>query len=753
MSIHRVTLFLTAIILGSSRPLPQADALGQPDPSGTGAITGKILDAQGQPAARVIVVLCTDAGGIPVHNRTSRPITEAYATEKGESDKEIAYAVTDDEGRFSFGRVAQGEYRLVGQSWPDIESIKGLFEVNAKVIELHGIAEHIVVSPGSSQDVVIRPLGTGALEFDADMPNDETLMVISTKPTRADPILGFAGWSGQFMRNMIGGNRMPGGETTVYGLPEGKIYFAMFAADSVPGWTDGQVEIEPNAITVLDKIQFVNSWSNSRHHPPEELKPLVEELKLPASLPGDHPIMKLYAKLGRESEGGIRRSTQAIIKYMDEQLELPSGRKVTFGQVMAAQSYIQLEQFVEKRTQKRKRRSTLIAEYRARYEARMAKGEKPEPIDYTSADTFFPDDPEAGKEFDALLMNKDSIFHAPPYGDWLDIIRRGFRRASIDKSGVIGTISYKYIRGKSPPNQPALDIVYYASFDPQYLPGAVYSGLSIVDPKPPKVLNRLVDIALEYRELGRIAWGVKQSKQQGEFIAALEPYRNSPDSKVRERAETVVKVFEGKIDGRKLSQELDLKRREQKRQEEAAKVREQFGHELPEVKQALIDGDSEARLAALRRIVVNRLTLIIDAPFFEAFEKCAADENAEVRKRTATILGRGWIWGARPQSPEAIEIVMRLSKDEDLEVRNKAVYFGLSVVRDKDEKIIKRLIDLALDEDAQADVGRISWGLRNSVNKEIIKTYLRSYLDLENDTSEVAKRLYREIFKDEPSDE
>lgn len=760
MSIRKAILLLTAMILAAPCAQPQADARGQSNSSGAGAaITGRILDTQGQPTAGVIVVLCTDADGIPVHNRTFRPITEAYVAEQGEPRKEIAYAATDNNGRFSFDRVAQGEYRLVAQSWPDVKSIKGLFEVNAKVIKLHGIAEHIVVLPGSSRDVEIRPLGTSILEIDADVPNDDTMIVISTKPTRADPILGFAGWSGPFIKNMIGGNRMPGGKTIVYGLPKGKVYFAMFAPDIVPAWADGHVEIKPNATTVLDKVQFVNRSLNSRHYAPEKFQPLVEEFKSSGSLSKYHPIMKLFEEINHQFEGGMWRSARKIVGYLDDEFEFPSGHKTTVGEVLAAHSYILIDRIAKRKEDKLKEkaaskaaRRAAYSKYRARYEVKMEKAEKPESIDYTSADTFFPDDLEGGKELDALVMCQYHIRDDPPYGNWLDIIRRGFRRATIDKGAIISSISYEYIARKPDPNQRALDIVYYASFDEKYLVGAVYNGLSRADPKPPKVLQRLVDIALEYRKLGLIAWGVKLSKQQEEFIVMLEPYRNSPDSEVRERAETVVKILEGKIDGGKFSREWGRKQRKQRRQEAATKVRKEFGHELPEVKQILLDGDSEARMAALRRIVVNRLYLITDKSFFDALKKCAEDKDPEVRERTAITLGQHWIWGVTPQSPEAIRIMMQLSKDDEREVRNTAIRYGLSEVHYKDEKVIKRMIDLAMDVDAQASIDAIGWGLRNSASKETMEPYLRPYLDLENDRSERAKRLYRRIFSENPPD-
>ena len=50
------------------------------------------------------------------------------------------------------------------------------------------------------------------------------------------------------------------------------------------------------------------------------------------------------------------------------------------------------------------------------------------------------------------------------------------------------------------------------------------------------------------------------------------------------------------------------------------------------------------------------------------------DKDIKVRRTTATVLGRHWIWGKKPQNQEAVKIMMELSKDDNVEVRHKAVY-------------------------------------------------------------------------------
>lgn len=318
-----------------------------------GILTGKILDAKDKPVVGAVVILCDRKSGVPVYKKTYCPFTDEFV--KGNKATDIAYITSDEKGRFSFENIPAGEYKLVAQSWKDVEQFKGPFEKNGKEVEIHGIAEHVKVSAGSSPNIILRPLGTGVLQIDQDVPNDEVLLVISKSPTRADPILGFTGWGGAFMQNMISGNRMKKGETTIYGLPEGKIYLAMFAADSIPGWTDGQVEIKPDTTTVLECIPFVNSWSNSRHDPPEHLVPVFEELRELSSTDNTF-ILKIFKDygLGEAYAEGMWKFMVQLGPHLEKEVELPSGRKTTFGNLMAAVQYIQLKKTVERRQAKRK---------------------------------------------------------------------------------------------------------------------------------------------------------------------------------------------------------------------------------------------------------------------------------------------------------------------------------------------------------------------------------------------------------------
>ncbi|MFA5292903.1 MAG: M56 family metallopeptidase [Phycisphaerae bacterium] len=367
--------------------------------------------------------------------------------------------------------------------------------------------------------------------------------------------------------------------------------------------------------------------------------------------------------------------------------------------------------------------------------------------DLSIFESYFPEDVEAGKKLDEWWENKGTINLDDD--SFFELFRKGLRKCTIKYKDnfPMQYIGVKYIWNREPDDQRAIDLVYYASFSPEYKYYAVYSGLSVANPKSEKVLKRLVDIALEYHQLGRIIWGVKQSKQGNEFIAFLEPYLRSSDPVKREHADIVVKAFKGEID-------WDRWEREWNQKQQTEKTIREFGNNLPEIKKTFLTGTSEERRKACKFVNRNGITLFHDSSFMAALGECAKDNDADIRAETARILGSNFVWGQNVQPAEAIEILLQLSKDQSQNVRYQAVYFGLSVITNKDEQVIKQLVEMALNESNSNDfVSRIRWGLTFGADKEIIKKHLMPYFDIKSDKHDLAKQLYKEIFKEEPSDE
>ncbi len=387
-----------------------------------------------------------------------------------------------------------------------------------------------------------------------------------------------------------------------------------------------------------------------------------------------------------------------------------------------------------------KKLSQILTDYPADKNSSAGQGEN----EISVFESYFPVDEEAGKKLDEWWKNKDTVYLDTD--TFFELFRKGIRKCTIEYKGnfPMQYIGGKYISHKEPDDQKAIDIVYYASFSPEYKYYAVYSGLSVANPKSEKVLKRLVDIALEYHQLGRIIWGVKQSKQDNKFIAFLEPYLHSSDPVKREHADIVIKAFRGEIDGNRWEREWNQKQRTEKT------IRE-FGDDLSKIKKTFLTGTSAERREAFKFVKRNGITLFHDASFIAALGECVKDSDANIRAETARLLGNNFIWGQYVQPEEAIEILLRLSKDQSRDVRYQVVYFGLSVITNKDEQIIKRLVEMALDESNSHNFAdRIRWGLTHGANKEVIKKYLDPYLSIEDKKGELARNLYKEIYKEEP---
>jgi beta-lactamase regulating signal transducer with metallopeptidase domain len=172
--------------------------------------------------------------------------------------------------------------------------------------------------------------------------------------------------------------------------------------------------------------------------------------------------------------------------------------------------------------------------------------------------SYFPDDKSAGERLDKLFdlwskQGADSNALSLTDQQILEVVRNGFRRTDRHPTLILGLVGNRYIWGKSPQNEDAVDLMYRASYSPDsnIRHYAEYFGLSVVERKSPEILKRLAQLCANYKETdtGRIIWGVKRSNQVDEFIKLLQTYLNSSDPEIRKRAETVIKELEGKPAG------------------------------------------------------------------------------------------------------------------------------------------------------------------------------------------------------------
>jgi hypothetical protein len=320
--------------------------------------------------------------------------------------------------------------------------------------------------------------------------------------------------------------------------------------------------------------------------------------------------------------------------------------------------------------------------------------------------SYFPDDAPAGARLDDLERSR-SLDRLTPE-ELIAAVRTGLRRSTSPRLSLLRTFGNRLIWGRKPQNADAIELMYHAAGCPTG-PGsdltdywAVYFGLSVVERKTPNILRTLVELCLRVEQadlLARVEWGVKA--QQSECLAYLEPFLNSKEQSVRNKAEIVKRILTGKLNAFEWATE-----------EARKKAETNHRGDLPEIKRILTDGSSPERGQALDKILRDRIGLIMDDSFLSAFAACARDVDARVRNQAVIITGDTWVWSARKQNDEAIQLMLQLSHDPDRRVRYNAVYYGLSTVQNKSEAVLRRLVEMLFKDGENSDIaGRINWGL------------------------------------------
>jgi len=386
-------------------------------------------------------------------------------------------------------------------------------------------------------------------------------------------------------------------------------------------------------------------------------------------------------------------------------------------------------------------------------------------------ESWFPDDPNAGKELLGLYRDRASdpnsaekILHAA---------RSGLLNAGRTGPYIISYLGNEFIWAAKDQNADAIELMYYASYDKQLAGDAIYYGLSVIrTEKSPRILKRLVELCMIDHSVSRILWGTRGHHEQ--MVPYLQPWIEHSDLLIRGRATVMRDVLRGRLD-------YDEFQKQQKFEYDKALL----GNKVPLIRQILATGSSLQRRKLLDQIRRRALTSLFDESFREPLLACLSDGHPEVRRRAiefsgdlfckpqevkpeiialmdelskdrdskvrqavAVFTGSKWVWGSIPQDPRAVEIMIRLAGDNDRETRNKAVYYGLSVLNEKTDPVVEMMVNLAIDPTASADVGRIGWGLSRGANKDKIKALLAPHIQGQSKQAQRAHKLYTEIFKD-----
>lgn len=337
---------------------------------------------------------------------------------------------------------------------------------------------------------------------------------------------------------------------------------------------------------------------------------------------------------------------------------------------------------------------------------------------------FFPDDSEGGQRLDAMATSGQ--LERLPAEEMVPVVQRGLRAMRGRRLGVLRSLGNRFIWGQPDQNPAAIELMYHAAGCPpapgleEIAQNGVYFGLSVVKTKSPNVLRTLVDLCVSSNDpniLERVAWGIRSQMDEG--LAFLQPQLASQDGAIKAKAEIVASILTGKIKA------FDWAREETRKRAES-----EYRNELPAIKRALAEGDSRERRQTIEKIYRGGITLIMDDSFIEAFANCARDVDDSVRKNTARLVGGQWLWSAKIQNPQAIQLLLDMTRDPNREVRYDAVYHGLSTVREKSDAVRRRLVELYLKDNDPNLRQRVAWSFsqhdRNAPEKltDILAEYL-----------------------------
>ena len=368
-----------------------------------------------------------------------------------------------------------------------------------------------------------------------------------------------------------------------------------------------------------------------------------------------------------------------------------------------------------------------------------------EPYRAPDFEAYFPDDEEGAKRLDQLIAR--NTLRSLEDDEFLQSVRSGLRRTENHRTTILSWVGNRFIWGKDPQDADAIELCYHASdfsetaekYGARHY--AVYFGLSVVTEKTPSILRTLAELCVavdDPNDIGRVAWGA--ASQLDELLSYLAPSLASEDPWDREKAQAVERIFKG---------ELGAFEWASKRALEPARPRP--WKEMPDVRRGLREGDSESRLALLARIQAEGLARHMNDSYLADFAVAATDPDPDVRQQVAIFVGGNWIWraGLHLIADEATDLLLKLARDSEPEVRDSAVYYGLSTYRGPREDVLSRLVEMALSSTESRSHDRIHWALKN--HGERASTALDTLLRGDDvQRARGAYALYKKVFEERP---
>lgn len=138
------------------------------------------------------------------------------------------------------------------------------------------------------------------------------------------------------------------------------------------------------------------------------------------------------------------------------------------------------------------------------------------------------------------------------------------------------------------------------------------------------------------------------------------------------------------------------------------------------IQEMLVSGPPQLKLHSLAMISQGNIPGEVDESFLPGFTLCSEDSALPVRSITAQLLGQYFVQGKENPNPEAIELLIKLSRDDSSDVRYNAVYHGLTQISDKSDEMLMLLIDIATTDRRQSLYDRIMESLQTDQERVVV---------------------------------
>ena len=165
------------------------------------------------------------------------------------------------------------------------------------------------------------------------------------------------------------------------------------------------------------------------------------------------------------------------------------------------------------------------------------------------------------------------------------------------------------------------------------------------------------------------------------------------------------------------------------------------------IQEMLVTGSPDLKLYSLSILTQGKYEGEIDESFLPGLTTCANDSALPVRSVCARLLGQNFIQDQENPNQEAVQLLMKLAKDSEADVRYNAVYYGLSHLKNKSGKILNLLIDTAATTRGIGLYERIIESFK--ADKEAFKPILEKRLKKGSDIA--MYEIYEDLFGQTPA--